>query len=184
MSEKRKQPTNPSDAAPEEATEHVADAAIEAVEDEIGKLRAEVEDANNRVLRAGAELENFRKRVRREIEDERRYAAAPLIHDLLPVLDDMFRAIAAAEKAPGHGGLLEGVKMTVQGLLGALERHGCTQIEALHQPFDPAFHEAISQQPSEEFPPHTVIAVVQDGYMLHDRVIRPAQVIVSAGAAP
>ncbi len=106
----------------------------------------------------------------------------PLLRELLPVLDNAFRAIAAAEKTPGNGGLLEGFKMIAQGLLGVLERHHCTRIEALHQPFDPAFHEAISQQPSAEYPPNTVIMVVQDGYLLFDRVVRPAQVIVSAAA--
>jgi molecular chaperone GrpE len=158
----------------------LADAALEASEGELNKLRTDLEDANDRVLRAQAELENYRKRARREIEDERRYAVVPLLHDLLPVLDNMSRAIAAAEKSPGGDGLLEGVKMVSQTLLDVLVRHHCKRIEALHQPFDPAFHEAISQQPSEEYPPNTVMMVVQDGYTLYDRVVRPAQVIVSS----
>ncbi len=184
MSDERKEPNDPSAAAPHDAADRVAAAAaLEASESEIAKLCAEVEEANDRVLRAGAELENYRKRARREVDEQRRYAAVPLIQDLLPVLDDMFRAIAAAEKTPSNEGLLEGVKMTAQGLLGALARHDCKQIEALHQPFDPAFHEAVSQQPSDEYPPHTVIMVVQEGYLLHDRVVRPAQVIVSTEPA-
>jgi molecular chaperone GrpE len=154
-------------------------AAFEAIEGEVSKLRSENEELNDRVLRGGAELENFRKRARRELEDERRYALAPFLKDFLPVLDDLFRAIVAAEKAQSHDSLLAGVKMIAQGLLAALARHHCTQIDALHKPFDPAFHTAIMQQASTEFPPHTVILVAQDGYMLHDRVIRPAQVIVS-----
>jgi len=160
-----------------------AAAALEASETELAKLRADLEEANDRALRAGAELDNYRKRARREIEDERRYALAPFLHDFLPVLDNVFRAIAAAERSPGGNGLLEGVKMIAQSLLGVLARHHCTQIEALCQPFDPAFHEAISQQPSAEYPPGTVILVAQDGYLLHDRVIRPAQVIVSTAPA-
>ncbi len=158
----------------------LADAALEASESELNKLRTDLQDANDRVLRAQAELDNYRKRARRELEDERRYAVVPLLHDLLPVLDNMSRAIAAAEKSPDGNGLLEGVKMVSQTLLDVLGRHHCKRIEALRQPFDPAFHEAISQQPSAEYPPNTVMMVVQDGYTLYDRVVRPAQVIVSS----
>ncbi len=154
-------------------------AAFESSENEIAKLRAECDEANNRALRAQAELDNFRKRARRELDDERRYAVLPFLRDLLPVLDNMLRAIAAADKAPSNGGLLEGVKMISQSLMGVLARHDCKKIEALHQPFDPTYHEAISQQVTTDYPPHTVVLVAQDGYTLHDRVVRPAQVIVS-----
>jgi molecular chaperone GrpE len=185
MSKEQEKPAGPVRADAEGAVDQAAaDAALDALDGEAARLRAELEDANDRVLRAGAELDNYRKRARREIEDERRYAAAPLIQDLLPVLDDLFRALAAAEKTPGGEGLLEGVKMTAQGLLGALARHHCRPIEALHQAFDPTYHEAISQQSAVEYEPNTVIHVVQDGYMLHDRVIRPAQVIVSTRPEP
>lgn len=155
-----------------------ADAALEASEIEIGKLKTDLDDATDRVLRAQAELENYRKRARREIEDERRYATLPLLRDVLPVLDNFQRAIAAAEKTDSSV-LLDGVRMIAQTLLSVLAKHDCKQIEALHKPFDPAFHEAISQQPSSEYPPGTVVLVAQDGYTLHDRVVRPAQVIVS-----
>jgi molecular chaperone GrpE len=156
-----------------------AAAALEASEVEIGKLRADLEDASDRVLRAQAELENYRKRVRREMDDERRYATLPLLRDLLPVIDNVQRAIAAAEKLGASGGLLDGVKLIGQSLVSTLERHDCRKIEALHKHFDPAFHEAISQQATGEYPPNTVVLVAQDGFMLHDRVVRPAQVIVS-----
>jgi molecular chaperone GrpE len=155
-----------------------ADAALEASEVEIGKLKADLDDATDRVLRAQAELENYRKRARREIEDERRYATLPLLRDVLPVLDNFQRAIAAAEKTESTA-LLDGVRMIAQTLLAVLAKHDCKQIEALHKPFDPAFHEAISQQPTAEHPPGTVVLVAQDGYTLHDRVVRPSQVIVS-----
>lgn len=170
-------PTLPVDTG---ATAGAADAALEASEVEIAKLRADLEDASDRVLRAQAEMENYRKRMRREMEDDRRYAALPLLSDLLPVIDNLQRAIAAAEKSGAAGGLLDGVKLVAQGLEAALARHDCKKIEALGKPFDPAFHQAISQQPSAQYPPHTVILVAQDGYTLHDRVVRPAQVIVSA----
>ncbi len=124
-------------------------------------------------------MENYRKRTRRELEDERRYAAVPLLRDLLPVLDNMQRAIEAAEKSPQGSGLLDGIKLVAQSLLSVLANHDCKKIDALGQPFDPAFHEAISQQPSAEHEPNTVVLVAQDGYVLHERVVRPAQVIVS-----
>jgi molecular chaperone GrpE len=160
-----------------------ADAALEASEMEIGKLRTDLEDASDRVLRAQAELENYRKRARRELEDERRYASMGLLRDLLPVLDNMQRAIAASEKSGGDSTLLDGVKMVAQSLIATLAKHDCRPIAALHQPFDPAFHEAISQQATNDVPANTVVLVAQDGYTLHDRVVRPAQVIVSTPAA-
>jgi molecular chaperone GrpE len=156
-----------------------ADAAFESSEDEINKLRIDLEEASDRVLRAQAELENYRKRARRELEDERRYATLPLLRDLLPVVDNIQRAIEAAEKTPQAEGLLSGVKLVAQSLLGVLARHDCKKIEALDQPFDPAIHEAISQQVVADKEPGTVVLVAQDGYVLHDRVVRPAQVIVS-----
>jgi len=140
-------------------------------------------EANDRALRTQAELDNYRKRARRELDDERKYANLPLLRDLLPVLDNIQRAIAAAQKSPEGSSLLEGIKMVAQNLQAALARHQCVRIEALHKPFDPTYHEAISQQPSEEFSPHTVLLVAQDGYILHDRVVRPAQVIVSTAPA-
>ena len=154
-------------------------AAAESAAAEIEQLRSDMNEASDRLLRAQAELENYRKRVRREIEDERLYANMPLLRDLLPVVDNIQRAIAAAEKTSDASKLLEGIKMVAQHLDTALARHHCRRIDALGKSFDPAVHEAISQQPSREFPPHTVMQVVQDGFQLHDRVVRPAQVIVS-----
>ena len=154
-------------------------AATEAASSEVEQLRTSLEEASNLALRAHAELENYRKRARRELEDERRYANLPLLRDLLPVVDNIQRAIAAAEKSSEQGLLLDGIKMVAQTLENALARHHCQRIDALSKPFDPAFHEAISQTPSAEHAVHTVLMVVQDGYTLHDRVVRPAQVIVS-----
>lgn len=148
---------------------------------ELDRLRGDLDEANDRVLRARAEVENVRKRARRELDDELRYANLPLLRELLPVVDNLQRAIQAAEKGPESGNLLEGIKLVAQSLEAALARFQCQRIEALHQPFDPAYHEALAQQPSPEHPPHTVLTVVQDGYTLHGRVVRPAQVIVSAG---
>jgi molecular chaperone GrpE len=152
----------------------------DSAESEVEKLRTDMQEAGDRLLRAQAELENYRKRARRELDDAVKYATIPLLRDLLPVLDNFGRAIAAADKAPEKSSLLDGVKMVAQSLESALARHDCRKIDALGKPFDPAFHEAISQQPSAEHPPQTVLLVAQDGYTLYDRVVRPAQVIVSA----
>jgi molecular chaperone GrpE len=145
----------------------------------LDQLRADLDAAKDRVLRSQAELENYRKRAAREIEENQRYANMPLIRDLLPVVDNIERAISAAEKTQDVGALLEGVKLVHKQLEDALARHHCLRIPALHQPFDPHLHHAILQQPTEEFPPNTVVMVTQPGFQLYDRVVRPTQVIVS-----
>ena len=143
------------------------------------EMDAALADAEGRAMRAQAELENFRKRMRREMEDSQRYAAMPMLRDLLPVVDDMQRAIAAAEKSEDTAGLLAGVKMVESRLRSVLEQHACRRIEAEGAAFDPAMHEAILMQPTTEYEPGQVMQVTQQGYQLHDRVIRPAQVIVA-----
>ena len=99
--------------------------------------------------------------------------------DLLPIINNVERAIEAAEKNADAAALLEGFKMVSRQLDELLKLHHCTRIEALHAPFDPNVHHAIMQQPSEEHPANTVLTVTQNGYQLHDRVVRPSQVIVS-----
>ncbi len=146
---------------------------------QLEQLRAQATEAQDRYLRSQAELENTRRRLRREMDEERRYAELSLLSDLLPVIDNIDRAIAAAQKNADPGSLLEGFKMVSQQLNNVLEKHHCKSIEAEGQAFDPAVHEAIMQQPNNEHPDNTVVAVGQTGYTLHDRVIRPAQVVVS-----
>jgi molecular chaperone GrpE len=146
-------------------------------------LRAELAVEKDRCLRIQAEMENLRARTAREIADHHRYAAVPLIRDLLPVVDNIQRAIEAAEKAGDAGSLLEGFKMVQQQLLTILKQHHCEPIPALGEPFDPQVHDAMLQQPSDEIPANHVALVAQVGYQVHDRVIRPAQVIISTGPA-
>ena len=168
-------------AAEQVAAEHAAASANNDLQNEIAKLRGEVLEANDRALRATAELENFRKRARRELEDEKRYAAMPLLRDLLNVLDNLDRAIEAAEKSPSASSLLEGVKMVSFQLTTYLDQHQCRRIPAVGAEFNPHFHEAIAQEPSVEHPVGFVTRVARHGYQLHDRVVRPAQVLVSIG---
>ena len=170
-----------SDATPEKEGETSQTAAEQtAVGD--ADLVAELAEANARALRAQAELENFRKRMRREMEDNQKYASVPVLQELLPVVDDMERAIAAAEKSEDSAGLLAGVKMVEERLRSVLNQQGCQRIDAEGATFDPARHEAILMQPTSDFEPGTVMQVTKQGYQLHDRVLRPAQVIVAQQA--
>jgi molecular chaperone GrpE len=126
-----------------------------------------------------ADFENYQKRAAKEREDERRYAAAPLARDLLPAFDNLQRAVDTARQVNEQGPLVQGVAATQAQLLQILARHGIKPIDALHQPFDPHLHEAVLQQPSADHPPGTVLQVLQQGFTIHDRVLRPASVVVS-----
>ena len=175
--------TSPEAAAIDQAFESAPSAGDEGdLRAEVARLQADLQEANDRALRTHAELENFRKRSRREMEDERRYAALPIMRDVLNVCDNLDRAIEAAEKNTAGSGLLEGVKMVSLQLTTYLEQHLCRRIAAVGEPFDPHRHEAISQESSNEYPPGVVTRLTRHGYQLHDRVIRPAQVMVSTGA--
>ena len=145
-------------------------------------LEAELAAEKDRVLRLQAEMENLRNRTAREIVDERRYAPLPLIRDLLPAIDNIDRAIEAAQQSGEAASLLEGFKLVRQQLNDIFQRHHCQQIEAVGQPFDPQIHEAILQQPSDEHPANHIVHEAQVGYLLHDRVVRPSQVIISSGS--
>jgi molecular chaperone GrpE len=186
----------------------IADAALESVaaevqtkktrsaaDEKVANLEQQVREANDRALRSHAELENFRKRSQRELADERRYAVVPFARDLLAVVDNLERAIEAANTqtrsaSEGTAGstsdvthLLEGVKLVADQLENVLKQHQCTRIDTVGTPFDPNFHQALAQEPSVEHPAGTITRAAQSGYKLHDRVIRPAQVFVSTGPA-
>jgi len=160
--------------------ENSDEAFAEALSD-TGQLAADLAAANDRALRLQAEMQNLRNRTSREIADERRYAALQILRDLLPVIDNIDRAIEAAEKAGEAENLLEGFRLVRQQLMAILARNQCEPIPAEGQPFDPNFHQAILQQPSADVPAGYVVMQTQTGYKLHDRVVRPAQVIVSSG---
>lgn len=147
------------------------------------ELQRAVVAADDRALRSQAELENFRKRMFRQLDDERKYAPMPVLRDMLAVVDNLDRAIAAAEQNHDAEALFEGVKLVAQQLNTVLQQHHCSPIEAKGQAFDPHVHEAVSHMPSNDHAEGTVIDVAQTGYRLHDRVIRPTQVLVSAGPA-
>ena len=163
-------------------TEELDSEAVAGAIDDVEQLRDEIAQANDRALRAAAELENFRRRSRQQIDDERRYAAVPLIQGLLPVLDNIARAIEAADGS-GDEGLLEGFKIVASQMQSVLTQFNCNEIVALGETFDPNWHEAIQQMPSDEYEAGTIMLVTETGYKVHDRVARPAKVIVSTGKA-
>ncbi|RLS82982.1 MAG: nucleotide exchange factor GrpE [Planctomycetota bacterium] len=142
----------------------------------------QVAELQERVLRVQAELENFRKRSRREYEDAQRYREIDVLRDLLPVLDNVLRAIEAAEKSADVETLRSGFRMTAQQIEKLLGSHGCQTIETDGTSFDPAIHDAILQQEVAGVAEGTIVGTASRGYKLHDRVVRPAQVIVAKGA--
>lgn len=144
-----------------------------AMAEEAGKLR----DA---LLRTRAEMDNLHKRSEREIEKSRRYAVEGLLRDLVPVIDSLDQGLDSA--AEDQGSATEGLRLTRKLLLDTLTRYGLTVVDPLGERFDPQWHEAMSMQPSREDEPDTILIVLQKGYRLHDRVVRPARVIVSREA--
>ncbi|PAY16916.1 nucleotide exchange factor GrpE [Rhodopirellula sp. SM50] len=151
-------------------------------DEEMDRLRSAAAEADKRVLQAQAEAENFRKRMRRDFEDQVKFASTDLIVDLLQVRDNLNRAIDAAQSGEQGSGLLEGVAMVVKQMDDVLGKHGVVEIPAEGEVFDPNVHEAISQIPSD-VESGKVAHVAVSGFKLHDRVIRPSQVVVSTGPA-
>ncbi len=143
------------------------------------ELEDELSETRERVLRTAADAENFKKRLQREKEEQTRYANESLVRELLPVIDNLERALEHSEAGADQGGLLEGLNMTLKGFLDTLTRFGCTPVEAAGKPFDPNFHEAVSQEESADHEPNTVLRELQKGYMLKERLLRPAMVLVS-----
>ncbi len=136
----------------------------------------------DRYLRQAAELENFKKRTLRERDEAIRFANEYLIKDLLPVIDNLERAIVHAKGGDGGQPLVEGVEMVLKGFFDVLTRHGVVQLSAVGQPFDPVKHEAMAHMESDKHLPNTVMEEHHKGYLLHDRLLRPA--LVSIAKAP
>ena len=143
------------------------------------ELEAELSEAQEQVLRTAADAENFKKRLQREKEEQTRYANESFMRELLTVIDNLERALEHSGTEASQGGLVEGLTLTLKGFLDTLARFGCTQVEAIGKPFDPNFHEAVSQEESADHEPNTVLQELQKGYMLKERLLRPAMVLVS-----
>jgi molecular chaperone GrpE len=151
----------------------------EAIE-ELTKKAAERDQYLDLARRTRAEFENFQKRNRADREQERKFAYLPLVRDLLPVLDNLERALDAAQQKGEADSLAKGVAMVQSQFLDLLKRNGIVRIDAQGKPFDPNEHEAVTAQATAEVEPNTVLQVLENGFLIHDRVVRPAKVIVSA----
>ena len=155
--------------------------------DPVEALKAENADLRDRFLRLAAEMDNLRRRTDREVKDAKSYAVTSFARDMLSVSDNLRRAIetlpddARAAADATVTALIEGVEMTERGMLSTLERHGVRKIEAEGQKFDPNFHQAMFEVPNPNVPNNTVVQVVQAGYAIGERVLRPAMVGVAKG---
>jgi len=174
--------TNQANAASEDDAAPATDnsAAPDTLEAKLEKAEQQARDNHERFLRAAAELDNFRKRKEREVSDLRKYANQSLLRELLGVVDNLERALASSGENGTPDGLVEGVDMTLKELLKIFDQFGVTPVESLEKPFDPTVHEAVMQEPSDTVPANTVIKELQKGYMLRDRLLRPAMVVVSS----
>ena len=149
-------------------------------EPDLEELKRQLEDKQDRLLRALAETDNVRRRAQRDREDYVRYANESLLRDLIPVLDNFDRALAAARAAGQSGTVLSGIELIQRELQRVLEKAGVTRYSAVGERFDPTRHEAIARIVSAEAAPDTVVTETAPGYLLHGRVLRPALVAVAA----
>lgn len=172
------QPTDGESEVEAQDVDQAADDADESSEETID-LEAEVTKLQEALLRTHAEMENMRKRSEREVEKSRRFALERCIKDLVPVIDSLDQALANGNTEEGTDEVPEGMQLVHKQLLGALERHGLAVLDPVDLPFDPNWHEAMTLQPAEGVAPNTVLQVLQKGFKLHDRLLRPARVIVS-----
>ena len=157
----------------------VTESADEASSAELEKLQAEVLEHQRRTLRVQADFDNFRRRTQKEKEDLGKYASSKLITELLPVIDNFERALQASEENPEFESFSKGVSMIFRQLESVLATEGLTAMKSVGEPFNPEYHQAIMQVESEEYEEGIVVEEVQKGYMLKDKVLRPAMVKVS-----
>ncbi len=151
----------------------------ESLQEQLQKQQEEAKQNYDNYLRALAEAENIKKRAQREREEYLKYANVSFIKKILPVIDDMHRAMDMANKSRNYEMLSKGIEMTTRSLDELLKGEGLQVIESVGKPFDPQYHQALTVEPSDEHPENTVIEQLQTGYTLHDRVIRPSLVKVS-----
>lgn len=151
--------------------------AEEARDDEIEALKDEVATAKEDVIRAQAEMANVRRRAEKDVENARRYSIEKIAKDILPIVDNLERALAAA--GDEKSAVTEGVELTLKSMLSTLEKHKIEAINPVGEPFDPDQHEAISMVPNPDMESNTVMDVVQKGYTLYGRVVRAAMVVVA-----
>jgi len=183
--DRHRQPDAPRPPAPVEPETDQANSpasTVAALESELAAAREEARQASDRFLRERADTENLKKRAAREKAEAIRFGTEALVKDLLPVVDNLERAVQAAEGGGDGKPLVEGVSLVLKALLDVLARHGVTRVEALGTRFDPAQHEAVAHIESPDHEPNAVIDEHQAGYRLNERLLRPAMVTVSKGS--
>ena len=157
-----------------------AESASSASEQQALSLEEAVKAVQDRYLRLAAEFENYKKRAQKDQAEYAKYANERLLRELLPVLDNLQRALRHAQKSGGTNGLIEGVELTCKQYLEVLSRFGVRPIPSVGQPFDPAVHQAVATVDPQGRAPNTIVEEYEKGYYLHDRVLRPAIVTVAA----
>lgn len=150
-------------------------------ESDADELRSQLAEAEKKALRFQADLDNYRRRARRDVDEQLKYASFNVISGILDSLDNLERALATAPPTESNSGLVQGVQMVVSQMLATLRTAGCEPIESVGQPFNPNWHQAAKSIASYDQPANHVLEEYRKGYRLHDRVIRPAQVVVSTG---
>jgi len=160
-----------------------------ATEDDVKKKLEEAErqakDNYERILRVSADFENYKKRAAREMQDLVKYANEKILKEMLTVVDNLERAIeSASNHYDANDPLIQGVHLTLNETLKILERHQVKPVVSLGEPFDPSFHQAMMQEEVQNQPPNTVVKELQKGYLIHDRLLRPALVAVSKTGGP
>lgn len=187
MSDQAKDERTPEDMEATQASGERAEGGVDGDYEALVRLLKENEELKDRALRVAAEMENLRRRTEREVADARTYGITAFARDILAVADNMDRALKALdneirEKAEaGVKALLDGVELTERELLKAMEKHGIARIEPMGQKFDPNLHQAMFEVPDPSVPAGTVVQVVQPGYTIGGRVLRPAMVAIAKG---
>ena len=156
---------------------------VKILENKFIKAEETAKTSHDRLLRATAEFDNYKKRSERELSEFRKFANERLIKDLLPVMDNLERAVESSTDDSANSGILEGVEMTLKEIYKVLEKFNLKCLESEGKEFDPNFHQAVLQEETDEHPENVVIKVMQKGYVLHDRLIRPAMVVVAKAKA-
>ena len=153
---------------------------IKALEEKLGAVEQEAKEHYDRWLRVSAEFENYQKRAAREMNDFRKFANESFVKAMLPVVDNLDRAIeSSSNDKHANRSMLEGVNMTLKEILKVFEQFNVKPFESLGKTFDPSLHQAVMQEETEAHPENSVIKELQKGYMMHDRLLRPAMVVVS-----
>lgn len=166
-----------------EETSPAMDEADSSIPDELASKTEECQSLNDRYLRLAAEFENYKRLTQRDQREQIRFGNEQILKELLPVVDNMERAIKAARTNGGDQALVQGVELTLKQLSGILTKFGVQAIETAGQEFDPGVHQAVSYGPSNDVPANKILDEFQKGYRLHDRILRAAMVSVSSGPA-